>query len=276
MDLQCDLKNRTDFFTCTGGVDTPKSYGLCIAKPTGATGTPQQLCALCLSTVRPLVDKAVANTTLKGADIDFYSLCAASGYSLAACSKVQALLVSSFNGNLARRAGALCMRLGECSAAPPSYTVTANISSSGVAAATTPAVVAAPVVDTTDNNSTNSTNATAAASTTATTSTANTLTGLPDACTIEGVVGGAIVTGTYSASGELQRWLCQILQGGQRDLWRRTGFDTTPHLPVLANSVCVYVCSVIYSLLLQRSHQMAHVCWTQTARQGSSAAVTNP
>jgi len=194
-DLQCDIKNTTNYYTCNGGYDTPTAYGRCIPKPAAPTGTPQERCSACLTTVRPLVDRAVANASLKGSDLGkaFYDVCSTKGYALAACSRVSAAIESSYSGNLARRAGALCIRLAECSATGD-YTVSVNSSTPAVTTAVTPT----PTVNTTTNTTNSST------AVTASTPTSNMRAGSPDACTVEGVIGGALVAGTFSATGEMQ------------------------------------------------------------------------
>jgi hypothetical protein len=185
---QCDTKNTTNFFTCSGGLDSVISYGRCTPKPVAPTGTAQQLCSLCLDTMRPPVDVAAASASLDAATLAprFYSACAGAGYALAACSRVQAAIAVSNGGNLARRAGALCMRLGACSSA--GYSVTANLSALAPAAP----VVSAPVVA---DNSTNTTVATPAEPA------VRTITGAADACTIEGIRGGTKVPNTFLLTG---------------------------------------------------------------------------
>lgn len=198
--MQCNTKNTSNYYTCSGGLDTTLTFGLCVAKPVAATGTPQELCNTCLSNLRPLVNRAVNSTlALSSSSLatEFYDLCASKGYSLTACARVQSAISASYSGNLVRRAGALCIRLGECSTTT-GYLVTASNGATATTTATTQAVVTAVVTNSTDN----STQASPSPAPATTTAAAATLTGPLDACTIEGVVGGAAVTGTYTAAGE--------------------------------------------------------------------------
>jgi hypothetical protein len=168
--LQCHTRNVTNlasYFTCSGGLDDTTIYGLCIPKPAPASGTAQQLCSACLSAVRPLVDQAVATVSVAPATLSeqFYQVCSAKGYALAECSRVQAAITMSYRGNLARRAGALCIRLNQCSALAD-YTVTAEPSRAVLGATRHLMAVM------------NTTNATASTQTTGN----SRLTGVPDAC----------------------------------------------------------------------------------------------
>lgn len=188
---QCDTTQTLAYYTCSNGFTTEVLFGACVAKPTRAEGTPQQLCNACLSTVRSLVDRVVNTSGLTATDLstEFQTLCVANNYSMVTCSSVAATIKAS-QPNLAKRAGALCMRMGQCSTAG-GYTVSAQAKQ---VAATAPVVVVAAA-----GNDTN----TAEASTVQTDSGPTTLTGALSACTIEGVVGGSTVLGTYTPAGML-------------------------------------------------------------------------
>jgi hypothetical protein len=206
---QCNLRNQTTYYTCTGGIDMAVSYGLCITKPAAPQGTPVQICGACLAAVRPLVDKAVNSTPASPSEAlarvaEFYTMCNTQGYPLAACDKVVAAAQTSFNGNLAKRAGALCIRLGQCDPST-GYTVSAT-SSAAAAVAAAPGSSPAPA-----SNATNSTNATTPQASPAPAAGPTPLSGLLDACTVEGIVGGAAVSGVFSVSGETNR-LRPVLQ----------------------------------------------------------------
>jgi hypothetical protein len=114
--------------------------------------------------MRPYVNAVLNGTTTPSTQAaDFYTSCSANNFELAVCSKLQAVISSSYKGNLARRAGALCTRLGACSTSA-AYTVS-------VASNASAAII---------------------------------LTGAPDACTVEGVAGGAqvaMVEATFGATG---------------------------------------------------------------------------
>jgi hypothetical protein len=187
--LQCDTTQTLAYYTCANGLSTEHLFGACVAKPVRAEGTPQQLCNACLSTVRPFVDRAV-NTTLAANTLatEFQTLCVANNYSMVTCSSVAAVIRAD-QPNLAKRAGALCMRMGQCSRAG-GYTVSA-VKRVTAAAPVVVAVVAAS----------NDTNTNEEAPTAAVDSGPTTLAGALSACTIEGVVGGATVANTYSPAG---------------------------------------------------------------------------
>lgn len=160
--------NQTQVLRCTGGLDSSSTYGRCVAKPAPAPVlSPCDRCSACLTGARSLVSAtAVAtNATAAGVAESFYSWCSARGYALASCRMVQSAVAASLKGNLGRRAGALCNRLGECAAS--------------IAADTTcqPAVAAVGANGTV-------------------------VRGSLDTCTVEGVSGGSQVTGTASGSGE--------------------------------------------------------------------------
>jgi hypothetical protein len=181
------VSSTVNYYRCSNGLDTATPYGACVAKPTQPSGTPQQLCNACLKSVRSLVDTAVNNTALNATTLpsQFGTWCTANNYTMEACTRVKAAVSASYKGNLARRAGSLCIRLGACSSAG-GYTVSA---------------LSIQTVTSTSNVTNSTTNAT----TTVTTVTADTLTGVLDTCAVEGVAGGALVANTYvySATGGL-------------------------------------------------------------------------
>lgn len=157
--------NTTKVLACVGGRDVATTYGRCTAKPPALPSLPPcERCVACLTAASSLVAEHVVavNATAAALGDSFYSWCSSRGYALAACRTVRSNVASSLYGNTGRRAGALCSRLGECSA-------------SVIANATCQATVA--------NSSAN-----ARANTTA-------LTGVVDTCTVEGVKGGSQVSG---------------------------------------------------------------------------------
>lgn len=173
---QCDLSSRIAVWKCSGGLDTATPYGKCVAKPPPPPQvTPCERCGMCIGAIRQSAEAAALNSTIEPANLGqrFYASCSSSNYSLTACREVQAAIASSYAGNLARRAGALCARLGEC-ASSLSTDATCTLSTTATAAA------AAPAQATADE-------ATAAV----------TVRGTLDVCTIEGVSAGRWVALTY-------------------------------------------------------------------------------
>lgn len=197
---QCDAKtvaNQQNYYTCSGGIDTSTTYGKCVAVPTRPQVTPQQMCNSCLVSVRTFVDGILNQTTLTATQLSnqFYTACIANNYTLAACGRVQTAILA--NGNLARRTGSLCIRMGECSTSG-GYTVTAVSSAA-------PVVVSAPAPSPSPAPASNDTNTTAApAPAPAAPAGPAMLTGALDTCTVEGVVDGALVDGTFSVAGKAQ------------------------------------------------------------------------
>jgi hypothetical protein len=108
--------NKTQVLRCSGGLDTSNTFGRCIAKPPPPpVVTPCERCGRCLTAARSLVsstfNSSATPTTLASS---FYTWCSGQGYALASCRSIQTAITSSYKGNLARRAGALCQRLEEC------------------------------------------------------------------------------------------------------------------------------------------------------------------
>lgn len=117
--MQCDTTNTTQVLRCSGGLDTSFTYGRCIPKPPPPpVVAPCQRCSHCLSAARLLVSTTFNASTATPTKLstDFYNWCSGRGYALASCRAVQTAITSSMNGNLARRAGALCQRLEDCPA----------------------------------------------------------------------------------------------------------------------------------------------------------------
>lgn len=198
---QCDAKttsNQLNYYTCSSGLDTKTTYGRCIAIPTRPQATPQQMCNTCMRTVRTFVDTVFNDTTLSGTAgattlaSRFNTMCTENNYTLAACGRVQAAIAASVDGNLARRTGALCIRLGECSTAI-GYAVSA-VSSVAPVVVAAPAPSPAPAV--------NGTNITVVVASDPVPAGPVELSGALDTCTGEGVVGGELVSGTFSAAGK--------------------------------------------------------------------------
>lgn len=138
--------------------------------------------------MRPSAEAAALNTSASLQDLGtrIYADCSAAGYGLAACRAVQTGIATSHAGNLARRAGALCVRLGECRAGlsmDASCVLTANVTDAIVADNITPAITGNSSV----SNATSSSMAAAPLR----------ITGALDTCTVEGVSGGMRVAGTY-------------------------------------------------------------------------------
>lgn len=221
-DKQCDRTKVLTSYLCQSGLDTEVKRGTCVAKPAPVDTTipPCTRCGLCLKNVRASVEIAALNTTAAPGELanNFYAACSSANYTLAACTSVATAIASSFKGNLARRAGALCLRMGECTSSL-STDSTCVLSSEATGAIVIDAV-AAPVeavsnvtVNTTSNATevVNATavvdaNSTAVDNTTATNATAANVTTVPatplvrgmlDACTVEGVSSGMRVAGTY-------------------------------------------------------------------------------
>lgn len=193
---ECDNTQTLAYYTCSNGLTTEVLYGACVAKRTRAEGTPQEVCNACLSTVRPLVDRAVNTSGLTAGDLstEFQILCVAANYSMVTCSSVAATIEAG-QPNLAKRAGALCMRMGQCSTTGE-YTVTAAERVTAPAPAPAPAPVVVPA-----GNDTNTTETSTTVEADSVPATDPTLTGALSACTIEGVVGGSTVEGTYTPAG---------------------------------------------------------------------------
>ncbi|KAF6254423.1 hypothetical protein COO60DRAFT_1665172 [Scenedesmus sp. NREL 46B-D3] len=118
-DMQCNTGNTTRVLRCSAGLDTAMSYGLCVAKPPPpALVTPCERCSSCITAIKSVVDAANASSSQSAGSLaaGFSAWCSAQNtYPLTSCRAVQTSISDSFNGNLARRAGALCTRLGECS-----------------------------------------------------------------------------------------------------------------------------------------------------------------
>jgi hypothetical protein len=191
-DKQCNTANTSTVLRCSAGLDTATIYGACVAKPPPPPViTPCARCSACITAIKGVVDAANATFSQSSSTLaaNFYTWCSAQNtYALTSCRTVQTSIAGSYNGNLARRAGALCMRLGECS--------------SSVAADTTCRItVGAAVTGVNTTSSTNSTNSTADA-TVAVAVAAAPLIGLLDVCTVEGVTTGSQVQGTYTGTGE--------------------------------------------------------------------------
>jgi hypothetical protein len=186
--MQCNTSNTTRVLRCTAGLDTATSYGLCVAKPPPPpVVTPCERCSSCITAIRGVVDAANASTSQPAATLaaNFYSWCSAQNvYALTSCRAVQTSISSSFNGNLARRAGALCTRLGECA--------------SSLAADSTCRITTAS--NATSATGGNATSATGANSTTANVSSVS-LSGQLDVCTVEGLSTGGQVQGTFTGTG---------------------------------------------------------------------------
>jgi hypothetical protein len=173
---------------CTAGLDTATSYSLCVAKPPPPpVVTPCERCSSCIAAIKGVVDAANASTSQPASTLaaNFYGWCSAQNvYALTSCRAVQTSISSSFNGNLARRAGALCTRLGECAS---------NLAADSACRITT----ASDVTLATGGNA----NSTAGGNVTSTSGGSISLTGQLDVCTVEGVSTGSQVQGTFTGTG---------------------------------------------------------------------------
>jgi hypothetical protein len=112
-DYYCNLDAPKQFYRCTptAGVDTETQLGVCALKPKVA-------CETCLRAMQPWVDTvpaidAIVNTP-GNIGADFSTECKRLRFAPAVCDRVQQAIASSLEGNLARRAGALCLAMGEC------------------------------------------------------------------------------------------------------------------------------------------------------------------
>jgi hypothetical protein len=232
--MQCDRSQVLVSYRCQGGFDTEVKRGTCVAKPPPIDTTipPCTRCGLCLNNVRASVEIAALNTTIAPAELasNFYTACSTANYSLTACASVQAAITSSYKGNLARRAGALCLRLGECSsrlttdaACMLSSAATGAIVIDAVAAPVaaaanltvnaTEAINATETVNATETMDANANIADNATDANATTSNATVIPAIPlvrgmlDACTVEGVSTGMRVAGTFKFGAGEDLWL---------------------------------------------------------------------
>jgi hypothetical protein len=185
--MQCNISNTTRVLRCTAGLDTATSYGLCVAKPPPPpVVTPCERCSSCITAIRGVVDAANASSNQPAATLaaNFYIWCSAQNvYALTSCRAVQTSISSSFNGNLARRGGALCTRLGECAS---------SLASDAACRITT----ASNATSATGGNATLAAggNATAAGGSVS-------MTGQLDVCTVEGLSTGSQVQGTFIGTG---------------------------------------------------------------------------
>ena len=188
--MQCNTGSSSRVLRCSGGLDTATSYGLCVTKPPPPPAvTSCARCASCITAIKGAVDAANASSSASSSTLaaSFYEWCSAQNtYALTSCRTVQSSISSSYNGSLAKRAGALCTRLGECSSSLAADSA-CRITTGGNAAN------AATAADAT--NATGGGNATSVASAAA-------LTGQLDVCTVEGVSTGTQVQGTFNGTGK--------------------------------------------------------------------------
>lgn len=111
---ECTGINRP-FFKCapTAGLDTATMLGMCTKKPAYA-------CKACLDQIMPWVSEAntdrQAHTTeqLTVPFSAFTSACTAASIPASACDRAAQGIATSFRGNKAFRAGAICEMMGEC------------------------------------------------------------------------------------------------------------------------------------------------------------------
>jgi hypothetical protein len=107
--LFCDTSSSSPFCSCAGGVDTCKPISPC--KPTP--------CSVCNSCIQSLVSKFLPMNLYESRQTlaaNFNDACPALlGASVEQCQNVaEMILYSLHHGNLGRRAGLLCQKLGIC------------------------------------------------------------------------------------------------------------------------------------------------------------------
>lgn len=163
---ECDLSaaSLSPVCRCNRGVDACQAVGKCKLKPPPPPKlTDCQRCSMCVNSVQgtvTLLAAAATTNTVKGITDALYSWCSAN-YTLTSCQQLQADVAASYKGNMGLRAGAVCVRLGQCE-----KSLVGN--------------AAACLVTPSENN-----------------------TGPLDVCSVNGVVGGGKVAGTYGgAAGE--------------------------------------------------------------------------
>ena len=112
--FQCSTAATTDVCRCNKGLDICVKAGVC--KPIPPPLSPCERCSNCLDDVA-----ASLQPKLIGPPSGYPSIAAAwcsskDGYSQSGCAALQSAIAGSIRGNLALRNGAVCTRLGECSA----------------------------------------------------------------------------------------------------------------------------------------------------------------
>lgn len=113
--------------TCIDGLDSCDAVGNCTAIPPPPTAAPVvapptrcEICQACVTSVQPLVKSLYANTNQNNDPFyvasTFEVNCTALGRSPTDCALIKQDIAYSRKGNLGKRAGMLCTRLGDCPA----------------------------------------------------------------------------------------------------------------------------------------------------------------
>ena len=109
-DLMCSMSGATETAcTCADGVDDCRDVGRCVP-------TPCKGCSNCLAEWRLFAGANLNRMDPVMVAEAFKTACDASGRSPAACSAVKEAIAASPNGNLGKRAAAICGKLKECEA----------------------------------------------------------------------------------------------------------------------------------------------------------------
>lgn len=91
--------------------------GTCIPLPPPAKEmTLCESCTNCINDVQAIASRFASNMSLTAAALGdgLYSWCSSANHTLSLCRDLQAGVANSWNGNLGRRAGAICSRLQLC------------------------------------------------------------------------------------------------------------------------------------------------------------------
>lgn len=121
---QCSRVNTTTVCGCSGGLDTCRDVGSCVAKPPPVA--PCTRCTNCLNSVAATLAPVVAaapQTSAALADATAAWCATQAAYSASACDGLVAAVRSSLGGSLALRAGAVCDRLAACKDCTDALTV---------------------------------------------------------------------------------------------------------------------------------------------------------
>ena len=135
-DLYCDQAAPITQCTCASGIDKCTQLGICLR-------TPCSKCRTCLATTTNWITSTTATLTDPArVALAVGDYCTKGNRSPTACAAVQQLVADSWAGAVGRRAGALCVALGDCD--PPAALVAMENSTCDLA---TEQVVPAGVVD---------------------------------------------------------------------------------------------------------------------------------
>lgn len=109
-DKYCSKTSTTSasFCTCYAGQDSCRDVGTCLLKPCPA-------CQACLTAFQPFVNGIPSNASTPSAlAASFYTACRSANRPAQACEAASLAVESSYQGNMAKRAGGICSVLGEC------------------------------------------------------------------------------------------------------------------------------------------------------------------